>query len=369
MLRSRGQGAGLRNRGMKHDKKQQQLRKKIWKMPFLVDELFKDEDWQKFDSSSSNETIPSDRMKIVIQTVMREQEEQLDRRALRKHRIGRLLRYVSAAAVFLFFSFHFITWWTQDEQMMSIRESSVPARRVAVKDTSWTLIENTSQQTMLVDLPDGSRVKLFRKSHIRYIKNFTVNKRDIQLVGRAYFDVAADPRRPFSVIAIGTKTTALGTSFTINTSFKNNAVQVALHSGKILISSVTNRFKRVFLNSPGQQLTIDNVGGTTLSVESKRPAMKKDHLPVPNADLLVLKNTPMPAVLRALEKAFNHKINIGDKGIAEIHYTGQVDVQKEELKDILTTICLINELRYVVNADGSYTLYKQKNTITENLNN
>lgn len=351
---------------MKHDKKQHQIRKKIWKMPFLVEELFKDEDWKKYDSTLLDENVPTDDMKTVIQKAVQELEERETRKAIRNYRILRLLRYSTAAAVFIFFSFHFVTWWTKDTLPQPHPKQAVVAHH-ATRDTSWMLIENNDAQSRLLKLSDGSHVRLFAHSRIRYAKSFTDHTRDIELVGKAYFDVASDPGRPFSVFAGGTKTTALGTSFTIHTTLKNKSVQVALHTGKVLISSVTNRFKQVFLSGPEQKFSLDHLGRARLERPHKqRPANEGS---LSTAALLNLRNIPMPAVLEALEVAFQQRIYIGDKGISEIHYTGQIDVRKDQLKDILTTLCLINELRYVVNADGSYTLYKQGNTITEHLNN
>ncbi|PUV24030.1 FecR family protein [Sphingobacterium athyrii] len=352
---------------MKHDKKKNQIRKTIWKMPFLVDELFKDEDWNKYETTDLEEKVPSEEMKLLVQTAIDNHEECRDRKLRLKYKTIRYLSYTAAAAILFFFSFHFITWWTKDKLLPSSSKVAVVAKPKALKDTSWTLIENKNRQSVLLDLPDGSHVRLFGQSYIRYVKDFTENVRDIELVGRAYFDIASDPKRPFSVIAAGTKTTALGTSFTINTRLKHKTVTVTLHTGKVLVSSLTNRFKQVFLDGPGQKLRVDKLGLTQVDRPGKDVIAKTSDLA--SADLLNLKNTPMPAVLQALETAFKKQIHLGDNNIAAIHYTGEIDVSKDNLRDILTTICLINELRFVANEDGSYTLYKQENTITEHINN
>lgn len=367
MLTTKGCRADLRNRSMKHDKKQHQIKKKIWKMPFLVDELFKDEDWEKFDSTAMEEPVPTEAMKSHIQAAIQNQEKAQDRKVLRQYRLVKLLQYSAAAAIIFFFSFHFVTWWTKDPVPQPAAQRSAAKLVVEDPDTVWTSIENKNPQSVVLNLPDGSHVRLFAQSQIRYVKDFADNARDIELVGKAYFDVASDPKRPFSVLANGTKTTALGTSFTINTKLKHKAVTVALHTGKVLVSSLTNRFKQVFLDGPGQKLTVDTGGETRIYAANKEKTPTKPGLSEP--DLLNLKNTPMPAVLQALEIAFQKQIHLGDNSIAAIHYTAEIDVRKENLKNILTTICLINELRFVANEDGSYTLYKQENTITEHLNN
>ncbi|WP_312329405.1 FecR domain-containing protein [Sphingobacterium sp.] len=352
---------------MKHDKKQHQIKKKIWKMPFLVNELFKDEDWEKFDSTAMEEPLPAEAMKAKIQYAILHEEEEMERKVLRRYRLVKMLRYSAAAAIIVFFSFYLVTWWTQDSVPQPADQWSAAQSVVAAQDTVWISKENKNPRSIIFDLPDGSHVRLFAQSKIRYVKNFAEHARDIELLGKAYFDVVSDPNRPFSVLANGTKTTALGTSFTINTKLKHQSVTVALHTGKVLVSSLSDHFKHVFLDGPGQKLTVDSRGATRIEAVNKKQPLNMPDLSAP--DLLNLKNTPMPAVLQALEIAFKEQIHLGDKGIAAIHYTGEIDVQKNSLKDILTTICLINELRFVANADGSYTLYKQENTTTEHLNN
>jgi transmembrane sensor len=353
---------------MKQENKQQQIRDRIWKMPFLVDELFKDDDWNKFDPTACGQQVPTDDMKTFIQTAIREQEKGMEHKRSRIRSLRSYMRYTAAAAVLVFFAAQVWIWSTKEPQPLLDRDrGGATVQHPAGKDTSWILVANKTQRSKVVDLPDGSQVRLSAQSYIRYARELSGNKRDILLVGRAYFEVAADPQRPFSVFAAGTKTTALGTAFTVNTSLKNKAVRVVLHSGKVLVSATDNRFGRIFLSSPGQKLTVDRNGLTSLGLPADRPAKQKTA--VPAVDLLNLKNTPMPDVLQALETVFNRQIHIGDTDIGQIRYTGQIDVHKEQLNAILTTICLINELRYVAHPDGSYTLFKQENTITEHLNN
>lgn len=353
---------------MKQDKKQNQIRKNIWKMPFLINGLFKDEDWHKFDDTTLGDQVPKDEMKQFIQQAIQQEEERQERKILRKARVFRLLRYTAAAAIVAFFSFQAIFWYTKDVPSATAPIVGVTQDVPRQIDTVWTFIENKEKQQVKIHLPDGSGVTLYANSSIRFVKDFTEKARHIQLSGKAYFKVASDAQRPFSVFAAGTKTTALGTSFTINTNAKALAFTVALHTGKILISSVSNSFKQVFLNESGQQLSLNKQGEASLYKPSTA-IRSETAIDMPHTDLLNLENVPMPDVLHALEMAFPAKIHIGDKSIAQIHYTGEINTQKDQLKDILATICLINELRYVINPDNSYTLYEQENTITEHLKN
>ena len=67
---------------------------------------------------------------------------------------------------------------------------------------------------------------------------FQNNKREIYLEGEAYFKVAKDKTKPFTVFAGALATTALGTQFRI-TAKKNTPgnITVKLFTGKVAIRS------------------------------------------------------------------------------------------------------------------------------------
>ncbi len=48
-------------------------------MPFLVNELFKDEEWEKFDSTAMEDVVPAEAMKANIQYAILHEGEEMDR--------------------------------------------------------------------------------------------------------------------------------------------------------------------------------------------------------------------------------------------------------------------------------------------------
>ncbi len=83
-------------------------------------------------------------------------------------------------------------------------------------------------------LQDGSKVMLNSGSTLRYIKNFESNRRMLYLTGEAYFEVAKDSLRPFTVVAGGVMTTALGTAFNVS-AYGEEDVNVSLVEGKVAV--------------------------------------------------------------------------------------------------------------------------------------
>jgi len=87
-------------------------------------------------------------------------------------------------------------------------------------------------QTKTVTLEDGSRVELNADSALA--RDFSGGRRRLFLLkGEAWFEVAADPSRPFTVEAAGGATTALGTSFDIATQKARTEVTVLEHSVQV----------------------------------------------------------------------------------------------------------------------------------------
>jgi hypothetical protein len=114
---------------------------------------------------------------------------------------------------------------------------------------------NTTGKEKRIQLLDGSLIVLANNSEVTYQEPFT-SKRDITLKGKAYFKVAKDKTRPFTVFSGAVSTTALGTEFTV-TAFENTSqIIVRLYKGKVVIKPVgkgSQKLKNEVYLLPGQQ--------------------------------------------------------------------------------------------------------------------
>jgi transmembrane sensor len=103
-------------------------------------------------------------------------------------------------------------------------------------------------------LADGSKVWLNASSSLRFPVAFSKTERTVELSGEAYFEVAKDPSKPFSVNANGTTVAVFGTHFNINAYSDNSFVTATLLEGSV-------RFKKAgasVLLVPGQQGSVLN---------------------------------------------------------------------------------------------------------------
>ena len=108
-----------------------------------------------------------------------------------------------------------------------------------------------------VTLPDGSTVYMNAGARLSYSKQFGRKNREVQLTGEAFFDVTPDKKRPFSISAGNAVIRVLGTSFNVNSSNKENQVEVYVSTGIVELSESGNQNNRVLIH-PGNIGLIEN---------------------------------------------------------------------------------------------------------------
>jgi len=101
----------------------------------------------------------------------------------------------------------------------------------ATKIKNPSIVLTSPTETTTIDLPDGSKVWLNKKSELKYEKLF--EQRIVELTGEAFFEVAKKEGQSFEIYAGDSKTTVLGTSFNIRAYPTESFVEVAVATGKV----------------------------------------------------------------------------------------------------------------------------------------
>lgn len=104
------------------------------------------------------------------------------------------------------------------------------------------------KQQQLV-LHDGTKVWLNAASSIRFPSSFTGDRREVEITGEAYFEVAENKTKPFIVHAGQSKVEVLGTHFNVMAYGNENSLQTTLLEGSV---EFRHGDKTVLLK-PGQQ--------------------------------------------------------------------------------------------------------------------
>lgn len=108
-----------------------------------------------------------------------------------------------------------------------------------------------------VVLPDGTHVWLNAVSTLKFPTAFTGSTRRVELTGEAYFEVAADSRRPFEVHSGSQTVRVLGTRFNVMAYEDEGVVRTTLLAGSVRVSSASGQ---VVLH-PGQQASLAPASG------------------------------------------------------------------------------------------------------------
>ncbi|MBQ4161766.1 MAG: FecR domain-containing protein [Parabacteroides sp.] len=113
-------------------------------------------------------------------------------------------------------------------------------------------------------LSDGTEVLLSANSRLEYSKFFSVDKREVTLVGEARFSVAKEAKRPFIVRTELLQTQVLGTVFDVK-AYPATAPDVTLYEGCVEVSLNGASSQRM---QPGEQVSLNKEGKLKLAKAS-----------------------------------------------------------------------------------------------------
>lgn len=140
-------------------------------------------------------------------------------------------RYAAAAAIVALLGLAGGGWWmlTRAKTSTIVNENGILMARTGHAEIS---VQNTSDALRTVYLVDGSRITLSPGAQLRYHSLLGKRRRDVTLEGEAFFEIAPDAAKPFSVHSRGIVTKVLGTSFRIAA---QQDVVVSVRSGKVAV--------------------------------------------------------------------------------------------------------------------------------------
>jgi transmembrane sensor len=123
---------------------------------------------------------------------------------------------------------------------------------------STVLKENPRGRKSIVQLPDGSMVRLNSESRITYPEHFAHHERVVHLVGEAFFEVTEDKESPFSVVTGNINTTVLGTSFNIQAWQDDSTINISLAEGKVSVSQIGSSNGQAYYLNPGDKIELQS---------------------------------------------------------------------------------------------------------------
>ncbi|ALL05007.1 hypothetical protein AQ505_05560 [Pedobacter sp. PACM 27299] len=125
------------------------------------------------------------------------------------------------------------------------------ASTAAARGNAPNKIETPKGGQYQVNLPDGTKVWLNAASSLSYPVSFTGDKREVKLLGEAYFEVAKNKNMPFVVYSKGQEVEVLGTHFNVNAYPDEAKTKTTLLEGSVKVKLLVA--KGTALLKPGQQ--------------------------------------------------------------------------------------------------------------------
>lgn len=123
---------------------------------------------------------------------------------------------------------------------------------VATGEDAYNEITTPRGGIYQVVLTDGTKVWLNADSRLRFPQRFAKARREVTLVGEAYFEVTKNPDRPFVVKTAGQEIAVLGTSFNVAAYADEVGEQTTLLEGEVVVSTAQHTQHL----SPGHQAVI-----------------------------------------------------------------------------------------------------------------
>lgn len=186
----------------------------------------------------------------------------------------------------------------------------------STKQTASQLYTTGIGERRTLLLQDGSHVTL--DTDTRLSVALSPRTRQLTLVhGRAFFQVAKDPDRPFLVTTPDSTVRATGTQFSVYE--HSDAVEVTLVEGHVIVTPVSSASRRgtAIAMRAGQRLLMGK-GYPTPLLESARVNTDTAWL----SGKLVFDDAPLPSAIAEFNRYTTDKIVIGDNSLRSVRITG-----------------------------------------------
>jgi transmembrane sensor len=197
------------------------------------------------------------------------------------------------------------------------------------------------------NLPDGTKGMLNSGSNLTYSLPFN-SKRKVKLEGEAWFEVVKDEVHPFEINTGNSIVKVFGTAFNLSAYPAENYVEVVLKNGKMEFQDKKGNGKETLL--PSERLIFQNgVISKSITDPAKYCAWTKG--------MLVFRGDSMAEIARRLERWYNVKVEIADKGLE--NYSFRATFEDDKIEDVLAFLAMTSPIKYQIaprhiRKDGKY---------------
>jgi ferric-dicitrate binding protein FerR (iron transport regulator) len=191
-----------------------------------------------------------------------------------------------------------------------------------------TLVVPAGQRAHLT-LQDGTSVWLNAQSTLTYPARFSSKTRRVTVSGEAYFDVAANPKKPFIVSTQNIEMKVLGTQFNVYSYPGTGCIKTDLVGGSLMVYSKQSPQVSVTLK-PNEQIVVKDGNMLVREIQNSDYFLWKD-------GIYSFENERLLDIIEKLQLYYDVKIIVKDPEIFNVRYTGKFR-QRDGIDEILRII-------------------------------
>lgn len=205
-----------------------------------------------------------------------------------------------------------------------------------------------------IQLTDGSSVMLNVDSKLRSPEAFSKQKRVVYLRGEAYFEVEADPNRPFVVETDEASVEVLGTSFNVRDYPEEEQIQVAVTEGGVSVHAQSTESEEQGTNLVSGQV------GRWMAPDTALVTEMRDVTPFIawTEGRMVFENTPLSTVALRLERWYDVEVKIQDSSLRSLRLTASL--KSESVRNVLDVISASLGLTYRMQKDTVFLMSRER---------
>ena len=203
----------------------------------------------------------------------------------------------------------------------------------------------------VITLADGSRVWLNAGSRLIYPSEFVDKKREVFLVGEAYFEVTKNEHQPFVVKTTDIEINVLGTHFNVSAYPEDYSVQTVLAEGSVHINRLNSGlFDKGITLTPGEMAYYNRKNKDThiynVDVEQYTSWTQ---------GLFSFSNTDFNRIIKRLERYYNIRFQFDDPLKGTIQISGKLDVSKGK-EEVFKYLSKLTGLEFIKMSENQYLI-------------
>lgn len=206
--------------------------------------------------------------------------------------------------------------------LYKVKEEAIPP--------AMNIVEVPKGQRTMIILSDGTKVWLNAKSRFTYPANFSAKKRNVQLEGEGFFEVARNENAPFVLSVFDLDVEVLGTMFNVK-AYPDEMMEIMLEEGSVEVRLRDNTENPVTM-APNELLLYSKATGMILNKDQKASVTSRW-----TVGEFFSYEQPLREIAKELERKFNIPVTIRDKELENELFTchSQPDASLLQIMNLL----------------------------------